>query len=238
MMNKKSIKNLNRKTKVYAGIILFFLVSVFIRIGLVQRGRGRAIVSFVSEWAQNGKPVTVAEIKATNIPVYTKLSVRCVSGKRAAGFVTGDIKDKLKPGQEVFTDKIKPCGMIVAISGELDTDTGMFPVEIELNAALGPGELVVVTVHTDTLPNALVVPNEVLDFSGGEYYLWKVENKKAKRVKVTLGSRNGYGTLISEGINSGDLIVFSGRSILSENDKVRIICDEASRLINAKGRSL
>jgi len=238
-MNKNLIRNFSRKTKVYAGIILVCLICVFIRIGLVQLDRGKTIVSFVSEWAQNGKPVTVEKLKTQDVPVYTKLSLRSLSEKRAAGFVTGDIKDKLQPGQEVFfTDEAKPCGKIAAIGMELDTDTGMFSVEVELNAALESGTLAVASVHTGTLPNVLVVPNEILDFSGGEYYLWKVENMKARRVKVTLDPRNGYGTIISEGIKSGDLIVFNGRSILSENDKVLIVYDEASRLIDTKGRSL
>jgi hypothetical protein len=223
MMKKISLKNLSRKSKVYAAVLLACFVSVFVRIGLVQMDRGRQIVSFTAEWSKNGKPVTAQEIQARDVPAYTKLTARALEGKRSTGFVTGDIKDKLQAGQEVFcADRSKPCGMIASIGSELDTNTGMFPVEIELNAAHGSGDPAVFFVHTGTLTNALVVPNEILDFSGDEYYLWKVEDAKAKRIQVKTGSRNGYGTVISGGINPGDLIVFNGRSTLVDGDKVRI----------------
>ncbi|MDD5669162.1 MAG: hypothetical protein PHE58_03930, partial [Candidatus Omnitrophica bacterium] len=233
------IRNYSRKIYVYAGIIVICFVSVFIRIELVQRDRNKAIVSFVSEWEHNGKPVTVEKVMPKDVPVFTKLSVRGGIDTRAAGFVTGDIKDNLKEGQEIFcTDKNQSCGRILTIGRELDADTGMFSVGIELNDALGLGELAVVFVRTSILANALVVPNEILDFSEGEYYVWKVENGKAKRIQVKIVSRNGYGSVIGEGINPGDVIVFNGRSILSENDKVRIVSDASSRRIEIEGGHL
>lgn len=235
----KRIKNYNRKTKVYVGIILVCFASVFIRIGLVQSDRGRTIVSFVSEWGRYGKPVTVEEVKAADIPVYTKFTVTISSDKLAAGFVTGDIKDKLKEGQDVyFTEGDAPCGEILTLGQELDINTGMFPIEVEFREPVTAlGLISVVFARTQTLKDVLVVPNSILDISQSNYYLWKIENGKAKRIQVKIDSRNGYGTVISEGINSGDLIVFNGRSMLSENDLVRIVSDAASRRTDTKGRA-
>ncbi|MFA5362410.1 MAG: hypothetical protein WC335_04085 [Candidatus Omnitrophota bacterium] len=229
----------NLKSKIYAGIVLVCFLAVLVRIGLVNADRGRAIVSFVAEWGQYGKPVTVEKIEAKDVPVYTKLTIRGIEQNRGAGFVTGDIKDKLQEGQEVCrSDTGEPCGTITALGRELDTDTGMFPVSIAFNEALSPGQLFVVFVRTQTLSNVLVVPNEILDFTGEVYYIWKVENAQAKRVPVKIGSRNGYGTMISEGVQAGDVIVFNGRSMLSENDKVRIVSDTASRRTDTQGRPL
>ena len=229
----------NLKSKIYAGIVLLCFLAVVVRIGLVNANRGRTIVSFVAEWERDGKPVTVEKIAAKDVPVYTKLTVRHAADKRSTGFVTGDIKDKLREGQEVCrSDAGEPCGTITALGRELDTDTGMFPVEMEFSDAVPAGAVSVVFVRTQTLSQVLVVPNEILDFTGDDYYLWKAENAQAKRVQVKIGSRNGYGTVISEGIHANDLIIFDGRSMLSENDKVRIIPDTAPRQINAKGRSL
>ncbi|MCK9614703.1 MAG: hypothetical protein M0R48_04260 [Candidatus Omnitrophica bacterium] len=228
-MKKILIKNLNRRAKIYAAIIIFCILSVFVRIALVNISRSRTIISFVSEWNKLGKPVTVEKVLPRSVPVYTKLTVRGVFGKIAKGFVTGDIKDKLQQGQEVFcADRSKPCAIIIGIAAGLDTDTGMFPVEIEFNETLSLQALAIVFVCTRTIPNALVVPNEILDFSADKYYLWKVEDGKAKKIQVKVALRNGYGAVISEGINPGDLIVFRGRSILSEGDKVNIISDRAS----------
>ncbi len=238
-MNKALIKNLNPRRKVYLAIIALSVIAVFVRIMLVEAERGRTIISFISEWSRSGRPVTVEKIKPQDVPVYTKLTVRAVAGKRAVGFVTGDIQDKLQQGQEVFgVDKARSCGTIVSIGRELDTDTGMFPVEIEFSNGMQSQELVVVFVCTQTILKVLVVPNEILDFSGSEYYLWKVENARAKKVTVKIGSRNGYGAVINEGIEPGDLIVFNGRSMLSENDLVRIISDVALQQTYTKGRLL
>ncbi|MFA5350516.1 MAG: hypothetical protein WC357_04200 [Candidatus Omnitrophota bacterium] len=241
MMNKGLIKNLNSRKRIYAAILLFIVFSVFVRIMLVQAERNRSIVSFVSEWNKFGKPVAVKAIKATDTPVYAKFTVINTSVKSASGFVTGDIKDKLKVGQKIyFTDKGNSCGVISGLGQELDIDTGMFPVEVKFNVPVAkPGSLAVIFARIQTLQKALVVPNSIIDTSGGSHYLWKIENGKARRVQVKVGSSNGYGTVINEGINSGDLIVFNGRSILSENDLVRIVpADVALRLIDTEGRKL
>jgi hypothetical protein len=236
-MNKTLIKNLNPRRKIYLAIISFIVIAVFVRITLVDFDRGRIIVSFIAEWSRFGRPVTVEKIIPQDVPVYTKLTVRVAGGSQASGFVTADIQDKLQQGQEVFyTDKAKPCGKIVSTGRELDMDTGMFPVGIEFNQEMQPEELVVVFVCTQTIPKVLVVPNEILDLSGSEYYLWKVEDSRARKVRVKIGASNGYGAVINEGINPGDLIVFNGRSMLSENGLVRVISNVPLRQTYSKGR--
>ncbi|MFA5276278.1 MAG: hypothetical protein WC417_05250 [Candidatus Omnitrophota bacterium] len=241
MINRPLAGNLNLRNKIYAGLAIFAILSVFVRIALVQVERGRTIVSFVSEWDKFGKPVVVKEIRAEDIPMYAKFTVISDSLKSASGFVTGDIKDKLKVGQEVYlTDKGGSCGAISRLGQELDMDTGMFPVEVEFNAPVTkPGSLSVIFARIQIMKKALVVPNNILDTSGGNRYLWRIQDGKAKRVLVKIGYSNGYGTVISEGLKPGDLVVFNGRGILSEDDAVRIVSDEvASRLIDIKGRRL
>jgi multidrug efflux pump subunit AcrA (membrane-fusion protein) len=205
----------------------------------VQIERSRPIVSFVSEWSKCGLPATVEKIKAADIPVYTKFTVSSSSDKLAYGFVTADIKDKLKEGQDVYlTDNGIPCGMISNIGQELDINTGMFPVEVEFNAPVAAfGSISVVFARTSTLQKVLVVPNEILDMSGDNYYLWKIENGKARKIKVKIGSRDSYGAVIAEGIQSGDLIVFSGQSQLKDNEKVNIIHSENIVVVDDEGKA-
>ncbi len=228
-MSKITIKNLNFRTKIYAGIAIFSAFSVLIRIIIVQIDRSGPIVSFVSEWGKYGKPVIVEEIKATDIPVYTKFTVTGSADRSASGFVTADIKDKLKEGQKVyFTDNGgAPCGKISSIGRELDINTGMFPVEVEFNGpVVALGSISVVFARTSTLQKALAVPSEILDISGDNYYLWKVDGGRAKRVQVKIASRDSYGAVIAEGIQARDLIVFSGQSQLKDNDPVNILNNE------------
>jgi len=228
-MSKTLIKNLRPRTKIYAAILLICAIAVLIRIAVVQIERSRPIVSFVSEWSKYGKPVTVKEIKTADIPVYVKFTVKTNSDKTAFGFVTADIKDKLKEGQDVYLTENggSSCGRISKISEELDINTGMFPVEVEFNAPVTAlGSISVVFAATSTLQKVLVVPNEILDMSGDNYYLWKIENGKARKIKVKIGLRNSYGAVIADGIQDGDWVIFSGQSQLKDNEKVNIIHSE------------
>lgn len=224
-MKKLSFENLNRREKIYAAILLLGVLAVAVRIVLVQMDRGRQITSFVSEWNRNGKPVIVKEMKAVDVPVYTKFTVIRGQDRTADGFVTGDIKDKFEHGQTLFSaGGGAPCGVILSIGQEIDMETGMFPVKVELNdLSSPPGSRLILFAQTQTLKNACVVPNDVLDTSQGVSYAWKIEDGKARKIKVVIGSRNGYGTAIAEGVRSGDLIVINGQDGLSENDKVNIV---------------
>jgi hypothetical protein len=225
-MKCPALKNLNPRAKVYAAIFLFSVVAVFIRIVLVQLDRGRQIVSFVSEWERYGKPVVVKEMMAVDVPVYTKFTVVIGQDGSGKGYVTGDIKDKLAHGQAVYPGANSgiPCGAILSIGQELDMETGMFPVTVAFSNCSGASDSrMVLFAQTQTLKTALVVPNDIIDLAKDGSYLWKVEDGKAKKAHVRIGSRNGYGTLVAEGIKAGDLIVLRGQDSLNENDKVKIV---------------
>ncbi|MDD5019319.1 MAG: hypothetical protein PHH75_01300 [Candidatus Omnitrophica bacterium] len=221
-----TLKNLNPRARAYAAILLFGLMAVFVRIALVQLDRGRQIVSFVSEWERNGKPVVVKEMAAVDVPVYTKFTVIIGQDGSGAGFVTGDIKDKLAQGQAVYAtaDGGIPCGAISEIGQELDMDTGMFPVTVGFSNFSGAsGSRPVLFAQTQTLVSAFVAPNDIIDISKDGSYVWIVEEGKAKKINVRIGSRNGYGTLIVEGVESGDLVVLRGQDLLEGDDKVNIV---------------
>ncbi|MFA5089971.1 MAG: hypothetical protein WC510_02905 [Candidatus Omnitrophota bacterium] len=218
------MKNLKRET-VYLIIIIVSLASVVIRIQAVKAARGKAIVSFYEEWKKAGKPVEVRVIKTEDVPVYAQFTVRIIDGRLARGFVTGEVKNALREGQEIYdpADKSVVCARLKSIGAELDMDAGMFPVEIEFNKPRDPGVALVVRAHTTTLHNVLAVSNEVLDIAGDEYFVWKDENGFAKKGKVVIRLRNGYGAIISEGLQSGDKVIFSGQSMLEDNDRLRVV---------------
>lgn len=215
------MKNFRRRT-LYCGIVIVFCASVAARIQEVNAYRAKAIVSFYEEWRQHGKPVEVRVIEARDIPVRVQFTVRVVNGDVAQGFVTGDVKDVLREGWEIYdsADSTSAFARLKSVSNELDIKTGMFPVLIVLDTPRNDGEFLVVFAHIETLYSALAVPNEVLDISGGEYFLWKAEKGVAKKCKVTLGSRNGYGSVISKGARAGDTVIFTGQSGLKEEDKL------------------
>ena len=218
------MKNFKRKT-IYLIIIILSLASVPLRIHAVKAARGKTIVSFYGEWKKAGKPVEVRVIKAGDVSVYAQFTVRIVDGRVARGFVTGEVKNALQEGQEIYDpeDRSVVCARLKSIGAELDMDAGMFPVEVEFDKSRDPGVAFVVCAHTSTLHNVLAVPNEVLDIAGDEYFIWKDENGLAKKRKVVIRLRNGYGAIISEGLQSGDKVIFSGQSMLEDNDRLLVV---------------
>ncbi len=218
------MKNLKRET-VYLIIIIVSLASVAIRIQAVKAARGKEIVSFYKEWKKDGKPVEVRVIKAEDVSVYAQFTVRIIDGRLARGFVTGEIKNALREGQEIYepADKSVVCARLKSIGAELNMDAGMFPVEIEFDKPRDSGVAFIISAHTTTLHNVLAIPNEVLDISGNEYFVWKDENGFAKKHKVVIRLRNGYGVIISEGLQSGDKVIFSGQSMLEDNDRLLVV---------------
>lgn len=206
--------------------MLFALAGIavcVVRVGMVKADRSKQITAFESEWARSGKPVVTRTVEAQDVRVYSQFTVRGVTGKTGKGFVTGEVKDVLRPGQEIYgEDRSAVCATVVNVGKDLDLNTGMFPVEVEFYKPCDPGGLAVVAAHTRTLRNVIVVPNEVLDIDSGEYSLWKIESGRARKVDVTVGSRNGYGAVIAGGLLSGDIVVFRGQSNLRENDKVMV----------------
>jgi len=237
-MNKLSIRTVNFRTKVYVGIVVFAILAVFTRMILVQIERGRPIISFVSECSRYGKPVTAKEIHAADVPVYTQFTVRTGSDGLASGFVTADIRNKLKEGQDVYlADSDILCGTISNIGQELDLNTGMFSIGVKFNVpAATLGSTSIVFARTQILQKVLVVPNEILDISEGDYYIWKIESGKARKIKVKVDSRDSYGAVIVEGVQSGDLIVYGGQSQLKDNEKVNIIYSENNAEANNKDK--
>lgn len=218
------MRNFRRET-VYLIIIIASLASVVIRIQAVKAARGKTIVSFYEEWKKAGKPVEVKAIETKDIPVYAQFTVRVVDGCLARGFVTGEVKNALREGQEIYDplDTSVICARLKSVGAELDMNAGMFPVEVEFDKPRDPEAAFVVSAHTATLHNVLAVPNEVLDIAGGEYFIWKNENGLAKKRKVVIRSRNGYGAIVTEGLQSGDKVVFKGQNALEDNDRLLVV---------------
>lgn len=212
----------SHRARIYAALVPLGILAVCIKIGQVNAMRNRRIVGFRSEWAARGKPVTVEEVRAQDVPLYAKFTVTCSSGNAAEGFVTADIQEKLAEGQEVrLPGAAAPCGKVAKVVREMDLTKGMFPVTVEFREPVGAaGAPRIVCAHVKTLPGALVVPNEVLNASGDGYNVWRVRDGKAERTEVKVESRNGFGAVISGGMQSGDTLVLTGRGFLRDGDAV------------------
>lgn len=192
---------------------------------MVRRERAREIVSFASEWSRQGRPVMVQRVKPQEIQIFSKFTVIIDSGSRASGFVPLDIKEKLQPDSNVyFFDTDTLWGMISDIGKERDLHTGMFPVRVQLDAPIfSERTMAVVSAHIQTFPDVLAVASEALDMINNAYYLWVIDDQKAKRVLVEVGAENDQQTIITRGVASGDLVVVRGHAHLSEGENVIMV---------------
>ncbi len=214
---------LKSRRMIYAVVVAACFSAIVLRIGAINAARSRPIVSYYSQWQKDGRPAEVKTVESEDVPVYARFTVRVLDGRLAEGFVTGDVKDVLREGQEIYDeDRAVPCAAVRKAGKELDIDTGMFPVQVVFNSPRDPGVFFVVSAHTRTLRDVLAVPNEVLDISGGEYFIWQDDNGFARKKKVSVGARDGYGAVITSGLRSGDKVVFSGQSGLRENEKLLV----------------
>lgn len=218
-MNKKRIF-------IYGAIIVSFVFAVGIKRSIITRKRNRPIISMPSEWKEKGKPVVLEKIARKDIKTYTKITV--TGGKQSLfyAYVPERLKQKLQPGQLIFAHDAskKPIGKVVEVSKNINLDTGMFLVKVNLDEKiLTDKSRTIVYVNTGILENVICLPGKVVVLKNGDRYVWTVKENKALKVPVVVGERTGTGIVIKKGLKDGDLVVLHGYSKLSEGDKVNIL---------------
>jgi RND family efflux transporter MFP subunit len=117
-------------------------------------------------------------------------------------------------------------GRIVRISPVVDDETGTVKVTAEIQsptAQFRPGAFVRVSINTDTVDDAVLIPKAAVVERDGETFVFVTEDETAHRIVVQLGYENGASVEVRSGINSGDLVVVAGQGALSEGDKVELI---------------
>ncbi len=117
-------------------------------------------------------------------------------------------------------------GRIVRISPVVDEETGTVKVTAEIQsptAQFRPGAFVRVSINTDTVDDAVLIPKAAVVERDGETFVFITEDETAHRIVVQLGYENGASVEVRSGINSGDLVVVAGQGALSEGDKVELI---------------
>jgi membrane fusion protein (multidrug efflux system) len=118
---------------------------------------------------------------------------------------------------------------IDAVSQVIDPNNRTFNVEIRTPAkesALKPNMLAVVTVNDYTNPQALTVPQNVVQQAGSEHFLFVAEKQDgrwvARRRAVTPGETYDNSTEIVAGLNVGDLVISFGFQALADGQPVSI----------------
>ncbi len=118
-------------------------------------------------------------------------------------------------------------GIITSVNPVKDQMTGLYSIKISIDnedGELKAGMLCDVELVLSKLTDIIKIPSEALINSGNEYFVYIAkDDKKAEKVKVTLGISDENYTEIVSGISNGDRVIVSGKDYLSEkNNDIKI----------------
>lgn len=117
-------------------------------------------------------------------------------------------------------------GTVNLVPLAMDEKTRAFGVEILLDNAkreLKSGVTVEAKIKVYENPAAIIIPRKLVFTEEGKSYVYVNNNGIAAKKFITLGNENGINVEITSGLNSGDILITEGQSLLSEGSKLKII---------------
>jgi multidrug efflux pump subunit AcrA (membrane-fusion protein) len=173
------------------------------------------------------RPVFPGEMPAAGAPLITVMNLSQViarahiSQEQAALVKVGDAATISAPG---VTPAVK--GKVTQVSPALDPNSTTVEVWVQApnpKGQLKPGGGASVTVVTETVPKAIVIPTAALltDSEGQTTVMTLDTDNKPHKQKVKIGIRNSDDTQITDGLKGGERVVTVGAfELASEDDDV------------------
>ncbi|TAM83421.1 MAG: efflux RND transporter periplasmic adaptor subunit [Acidobacteria bacterium] len=112
---------------------------------------------------------------------------------------------------------------VTRFADALDPATRTMKTEIDIrnrDHTLRPGMYADVTLHIQTICDAVVIPDSALTIEGSQKFVWVIHQGTAHRVHVETGLDNGAEVQIRSGISSGQQVVIEGKDGLTEGKAV------------------
>lgn len=109
--------------------------------------------------------------------------------------------------------------VVTRIASAADPQTRTFTVEVTVanpDRRLQPGTFAKARFITESVDNAVRVPQSALISEEGIYTLFVVQNDTARVRTVTVGAKNEHSVQVVSGVNAGDEIVYLGQAFLSD----------------------
>ena len=140
-----------------------------------------------------------------------------VSERMMQHLTVGDALEVIKNGKTYG-------GRITEISTIVDSATGLFKVRAELENTdeIATGSTVKVRLVTDKAVNAMLVPVDAIYYSGGDAYLYVVEDGIARMHYVEVGLYDDQVAEIKSGLNGDETVVATWSSNLYEGAHIRL----------------
>ena len=121
-------------------------------------------------------------------------------------------------GDQAFSGKIVSRGVT---AGAISHAYEVKAVVENHNHQLLPGMVCKVRLENTGGDYSIVVPQQAIQISGQDKFVWIVKDGKAHRQGVTTGDVINEGVVVETGLTSGDVIIVQGQNKVSEDVRVR-----------------
>jgi len=117
-------------------------------------------------------------------------------------------------------------GTVASVAPKADPATRAFPVEIHLNnkdGDLKAGMVATLNLETGLSRGVVTVPVDALLEREGQYWVYVLEDGKAKEVTVKKGITDGQLVEITEGLQEGQDVIVGGNRLVTDGQKVKVV---------------
>lgn len=122
-------------------------------------------------------------------------------------------------------------GFLLTMDNQIDPTTGTVKLKAQFDNkedSLFPNQFVNIKLLIDILPQAVVVPTSAIQYGTQNFlYIYEPKNKEVHIRSVVVGSTYNNMTVITKGINEGEMIVIEGTDKLAEGMKVEASTNHA-----------
>lgn len=136
----------------------------------------------------------------------------------------------IKPGIEVpvIINSLNRTvtGTVVSVAPKADPTTRAFPVEIRLNNDQGDikaGMVAQLNLETGISKGVVSLPADAVLERDGQYFVYTVEDGKAKEIAVKKGISAGELVEITEGVQEGQEIIVKGNQLVTDGQAVEVV---------------
>lgn len=196
------------------------------RVGFRQKDAGNLIQA-----NETTGLVTITQVH----PIYVQFAV-------AENYLMG-LRDTLKKGQQIEVsawDKSEQnklaMGHVQSLDNQIDVSTGTLKLKAVFNNqddALFPNQFVNVRLNTQTIQNAITIPNDAVQHGAKGTYVYIVNPQhKAEIRMLKLGMTSNGQIEVIEGLTAKEQVVLEGIDRLSEGKEVQIASDQRQQTSN------
>lgn len=196
------------------------------RVGFRQKDAGNLIQA-----NETTGLVTITQVH----PIYVQFAV-------AENYLMG-LRDTLKKGQQIEVsawDKSEQnklaMGHVQSLDNQIDVSTGTLKLKAVFNNqddALFPNQFINVRLNTQTIQNAITIPNDAVQHGAKGTYVYIVNPQhKAEIRMLKLGMTSNGQIEVIEGLTAKEQVVLEGIDRLSEGKEVQIVSDQRQQTSN------